>query len=221
MKELLEASWKKVLSAEFEKPYFVDLTAKVSTAYASKDIWPKKEQLFNAFNSCTFEDVKLVILGQDPFPTPGHAHGLCFSNPENINPFSKSLQNIFKEITTDLKQKPPKHGNLQEWANQGVLLLNTVLTVEAHEANSHKNFGWQKFTDEVIKKISAEKNNVVFLLWGAQAQKKIELIDVQKHHILKSVHPSPLSAYRGFFGCKHFSKANELLILCGLEPIKW
>jgi len=221
MKNELNKDWQGLLKGEFEKPYFTDLTQKVEEVYSTEDVWPLRKDLFNAFNSCAFEDIKVVILGQDPFPTAGHAHGLCFSNPENIIPFSKSLQNIFKEIESDLRQQAPASGNLQHWANQGVFLLNTVLTVTAGEANSHKKIGWQTFTDEVIRLISNQKNNVVFILWGSQAQKKEELIDSRRHHILKSVHPSPLSAYRGFFGCKHFSKANELLISHGLQPIKW
>jgi uracil-DNA glycosylase len=221
MKLEFEDSWKSILGEEIDKPYFHDLKDKLAVEYASADVWPKEKELLNAFNSCPFSEVKVVILGQDPFPTPSHAHGLCFSNPETIIPFSKSLQNIFKEIKSDLNQAPPKHGNLQRWANQGVFLLNTVLSVRAHDANSHKKIGWQEFTDKVIEKISSEREGVVFLLWGSQAQKKSKLIDNQKHDILNSVHPSPLSAYRGFFGCKHFSKANELLISRGLEPIKW
>ncbi len=221
MKSELNKDWQELLKTEFEKPYFADLTQKVDSTYSLKDVWPKRKDLFNAFNSCAFENIKVVILGQDPFPTARHAHGLCFSNPEEVIPFSKSLQNIFKEIESDLGQQPPIHGNLQHWANQGVFLLNTVLTVTAGEANSHKKFGWQEFTDEVIRQISTHRSNVVFILWGSQAQKKEQLIDARRHHILKSVHPSPLSAYRGFFGCKHFSKANELLISHGLQPIKW
>ena len=221
MKVDIEKSWNERLKHEFDKDYFHKLVQKVKHAYATKDVWPKGKDLFNAFNSCSFEKVKVVILGQDPFPTPGHAHGLCFSNPENIVPFSKSLQNIFKEMKDDLGQEHPSNGNLQHWANQGVFLLNTVLTVNAHEPNSHKTFGWQRFTDEVIKTISDKREGVIFFLWGSQAQKKADLIDNSKHHILKSVHPSPLSAYRGFFGCKHFSKANELLISQELTPIKW
>lgn len=217
----IEASWKEALKEEFDKPYFQTLTANVKRAYASKNIWPKGPDIFKAFELCPIDQVKVVILGQDPFPTPGHAHGLCFSNPKNILPFSKSLQNIFKEIKEDIGTELPENGDLSRWAKQGVFLLNTVLTVEAHQPNAHKDFGWQTFTDEVIRLLSKNKANIVFMLWGAQAQKKSSLIDSSKHHILKSVHPSPLSAYRGFFGCKHFSKANELLISQNQKPINW
>lgn len=217
----IENSWKEALKDEFEKPYFSNLITNVKQAYATKDIWPKGPDIFKAFEYCPLHEVKVVILGQDPFPTPGHAHGLCFSNPATVKPFSKSLQNIFKEIKADLGAEVPENGDLSRWANQGVFLLNTVLTVEAHQPNAHKDFGWQTFTDEVIKTLSKKRNGVVFLLWGSQAQKKAQLIDANKHHILKSVHPSPLSAYRGFFGCKHFSKANELLISQNQKPINW
>jgi uracil-DNA glycosylase len=217
----IEESWREILQDEFEKPYFQKLVDQVKKAYQTKDVWPKGNQIFNAFNHCPFDQVKVVILGQDPYPTPGHAHGLCFSVQEGVKPFPKSLNNIFKEINDDLGTAVPTHGNLNRWADQGVFLLNTVLTVNAHEPNSHKKFGWETFTNTVIEKINSEQEGVVFLLWGSQAQKKIELIDQSKHHILKTVHPSPLSAYRGFFGCKHFSKANELLISHGLEPINW
>ena len=217
----LEKTWKNALAAEFEKPYFSQLVSKVKKAYQTKDVWPKGAAIFNAFDKCPLPEVRVVILGQDPYPTPGHAHGLCFSVPNNVQPLAKSLQNIFKEIKDDLGIEIPENGNLERWAEQGVFLLNTVLTVNAFEANSHKDFGWQLFTDEVIKTISTERTGVIFMLWGSQAQKKAELIDKSKHHILTSVHPSPLSAYRGFFGCKHFSKANELLALQQQKPINW
>ena len=217
----IEPSWRKELATEFETPYFKSLVKNVTQAYTRNDVWPKSKDIFNAFDYCTFDNLKVVILGQDPYPTPGHAHGLCFSVEESIKPFPKSLNNIFKEINEDLKIATPENGSLTRWAKQGVLLLNTVLTVNAHDANSHKGFGWQTFTDNVIKMISEQKEGVVFLLWGAQAQKKAELIDSEKHHLLFSVHPSPLSAYRGFFGCKHFSKANDLLISRGHKPINW
>lgn len=217
----IEPSWRKELATEFETPYFKSLVKNVTQAYTRNDVWPKSKDIFNAFDYCTFDNLKVVILGQDPYPTPGHAHGLCFSVEESVKPFPKSLNNIFKEINEDLKIATPENGSLTRWAKQGVLLLNTVLTVNAHDANSHKGFGWQTFTDNVIKMISEQKEGVVFLLWGAQAQKKAELIDSEKHHLLFSVHPSPLSAYRGFFGCKHFSKANDLLISRGHKPINW
>lgn len=221
MEVQIDPSWKEVLSDEFEKPYFAELVGKVKESYRTKDVWPKGQNIFNAFNKCKFDQLRVVILGQDPYPTPGHAHGLCFSVEESVRPFPKSLINIFKEITNDLDLPIPENGSLERWAEQGVFLLNTVLTVNAGEPNSHSKFGWQVFTDTVIKTVSDKKEGVVFLLWGAQAQKKIDLIDQTKHHILKSVHPSPLSAHRGFFGCKHFSKTNEILISQSKEPIIW
>lgn len=221
MEVLIDESWKAKLQNEFEKPYFNLLVNKVREAYRTTDVWPKGAQIFNAFDKCRFENLKVVILGQDPYPTPGHAHGLCFSVQSHVKPFPKSLINIFKEIQTDLGKPFPENGNLERWAEQGVFLLNTALTVRAHEPNSHKDFGWEKFTDAVIRLISDEKQGVVFLLWGAHAIKKAELIDSSRHTILTSVHPSPLSAHRGFLGCKHFSKTNEILISQGLTPINW
>ncbi|MBD3635792.1 MAG: uracil-DNA glycosylase [Crocinitomicaceae bacterium] len=217
----IEDSWKDVLKDEFEKPYFAELAEKVKQAYSTGDVWPKGSHIFNAFDKCPFDKLKVVILGQDPFPTPGHAHGLCFSVQDHVKPYPKSLINIFKEIESDLGTPIPDNGNLERWAEQGVFLLNTVLTVNAHQPNSHKDFGWETFTNAVISAINNNLEGVVFMLWGSQAQKKIELIDTNKHHILKTVHPSPLSAYRGFFGSKHFSKANELLISQSIQPINW
>ena len=217
----IDASWKLALKATFDQAYFKKLTAQVQSSYASNAVWPREKEIFHAFNKCPLNEVKVVILGQDPYPTPGHAHGLCFSVPETVQPLAKSLQNIFKEIQNDLGIPPPEHGNLERWATQGVLLLNTVLTVNAHEANSHKKFGWETFTDEVIKKTSEQQEGVIFLLWGAQAQQKKNLIDQSKHHVLTAPHPSPLSAYRGFFDCKHFSKTNELLALQNKSQINW
>lgn len=217
----IEPSWQKLLKDEFEKSYFPELVTQVKQAYAAKDVWPKGSAIFNAFDKCPFDQVKVVILGQDPYPTPGHAHGLCFSVQEHVKPFPKSLNNIFKEIKEDIGIDVPPNGSLERWAKQGVFLLNTVLTVNAGEPNSHKEFGWETFTARVIQEISNNLEGVVFLLWGTQAQKKLELIDENKHHVLKTVHPSPLSAHRGFFGCKHFSKANELLISQGKKPINW
>ncbi len=217
----IHESWKAVLSDTFEKPYFETLITNVKKAYQTQDVWPRGSKIFAAFDHCPFDEVKVVILGQDPYPTPGNAHGLCFSVPSSVRPLAKSLQNIFKEIKEDVDVPVPDNGNLERWANQGVFLLNTVLTVNAFNPNSHKKFGWETFTDEVIKTISAKKQGVVFLLWGAQAQKKADLINAEKHHILSAPHPSPLSAHRGFFGCKHFSKTNELLILQQKEPINW
>ena len=221
MQVQIAENWKIILQEEFDKPYFQELVIKVKQAYKEKDVWPKGKNIFNAFDKCSFENLKVVILGQDPYPTPGHAHGLCFSVTEQVHPLPKSLINIFKEISSDLNIPVPKNGNLERWAEQGVFLLNTVLTVNAFEPNSHRNFGWQSFTDEVIRKISDQKEHVVFLLWGSQAQQKIDLIDQSKHHILRAPHPSPLSAHRGFLGCKHFSKTNEILISHGKTPIDW
>ncbi len=217
----LDPSWNHHLKTEIEAPYFKKLTNCIDELTSTQLILPREQDVFNAFNLCSLENIKVVILGQDPYPTPGHAHGLSFSIPKDVRPLAKSLQNIFKEINTDLGKEIPEHGNLERWAKQGVFLLNTVLTVTANEANSHKNIGWQQFTDRVIQLISEQRTGIVFLLWGSQAQKKADLIDESKHHILKSVHPSPLSAYRGFFGCKHFSKANELLVLQQINPINW
>lgn len=213
-------SWKTILSDEFDKEYFNKLTEFVNDEYSSQEIFPSRELIFNAFDKCSFEDVKVVILGQDPYHTPGAAHGLCFSVPdgEKIPP---SLRNIYKELLTDVDKEIPKTGNLEHWAEQGVLMLNATLTVRSHEAGSHQKKGWETFTDSVIKKISDSKKDVVFILWGAYAQKKGALIDESKHHVLKSVHPSPLSASRGFFGQKHFSQTNEFLISKGLSKISW
>lgn len=219
--KIIDKSWNLALNAEFDKSYYIDLIQTVALRYKIEDIWPKKENLFNAFEKCPFDQVKVVILGQDPYPTPGHAQGLAFSIPETVRPLAKSLKNIFKELETDLKLAPKDNGDLSAWAEQGVLLLNTVLTVKAGEANSHKSLGWQKFTDAVIRAVSEQKENVIFMLWGNPAQEKEKLIDTTKHGVLKAAHPSPLSAYRGFFGCKHFSKANEMLILHEQQPINW
>lgn len=221
MQVTIDSSWEALLQEEFDKEYFQTLVDRVKSAYKTHDVWPKGKNIFSAFNHCPFDQLKVVILGQDPYPTPGHAHGLCFSVSEEVRPFPKSLNNIFKEIKEDLGIDVPPNGNLNRWAEQGVFMLNTVLTVNAGEPNSHKKFGWERFTDEVIQLISNKKEQVVFLLWGAQAQKKMDLIDTTKHHILRSVHPSPLSAHRGFFGCKHFSKTNEILTSQQLDTIQW
>lgn len=221
MEVKISSSWNNKLGHEFDKTYFTDLTKKVESTYSNYDVWPKSENIFSAFEQCDFDDIKVVILGQDPYPTPGHAHGLCFSVQPDVKPFPKSLTNIFKEIKSDLNIDIPENGNLERWAKQGVFLLNAVLTVNAYDSNSHKDFGWTKFTDEVIRQISTHKSGCIFLLWGAYAQKKSELIDQRKHTILKSVHPSPLSVHRGFFGCKHFSKTNEILISQNQIPINW
>ncbi|MBL7897948.1 MAG: uracil-DNA glycosylase [Crocinitomicaceae bacterium] len=209
------------MSEEFDKPYFQLLVSKVKNAYQTSDVWPKGNNIFKAFDACPFENLKVVILGQDPYPTPGHAHGLCFSVPSDVKPIPKSLINIFKEIQSDTGTPFPENGNLERWAKQGILLLNTSLTVKAGEPNSHKNFGWEKFTDAVIQAISLKTTGTVFLLWGSHAIQKSALIDHKKHFILTSVHPSPLSAHRGFLGCKHFSKTNEILISQNKTPILW
>lgn len=219
----LDASWRSVLESEIQKPYFRELKKKLEQEAQRKTIFPPKDLIFNAFELTPWESVKVVILGQDPYHDVGQAQGLCFSVPKGIAKPS-SLQNIFKEIRQDLGEENfaiPSHGNLSSWAEQGVLLLNTVLTVRAHEANSHKDFGWQRFTDAVIAKINSEKSGVIFVLWGKQAQLKSKMIDSSKHHILSSAHPSGLSAHRGFFGCKHFSKVNEILLREAKGSINW
>lgn len=216
----IEESWKRRLESEFKKDYFQDLISFVKSEYASKHIYPPGSQIFNAFDHCSFNDVKVVIVGQDPYHGPGQANGLCFSVADGIR-LPPSLQNIFKEIKDDLGQPIPQSGNLERWADQGVLLLNATLTVEARKAGSHQNKGWEEFTDEVLRVVSEEKENVVFLLWGAYAQKKGSIVNANKHLVLKAPHPSPFSAHSGFFGCKHFSKTNQYLSSKGLTPISW
>ncbi len=216
----IEESWKSVLADEFDKDYFVRLTDFVRGEYLSgKTIYPRARDIFNAFNLCPFDKVKVVIIGQDPYHEPGQAHGLCFSVPSGITP-PPSLINIYREIENDLGRPSSTHGDLTHWANQGVLLLNSTLTVIAHLAASHAGHGWEQFTDAVISAV-AKKEHVVYMLWGSYAQKKASLVDGSKNLVLKSVHPSPLSAYRGFFGCKHFSQANDYLIKTGQTPIDW
>ncbi len=216
----IESSWKEHLKEEFEKQYFTDLTDFVRSEYTAQRIYPPGRLIFNAFEKCPFDKVKVVILGQDPYHEPGQAHGLCFSVPDGVD-FPPSLQNIFKEIKNDLNIPIPKSGNLERWAEQGVFLLNATLTVRAHQAGSHQKKGWETFTDNVIHRLSNSRDHLVFLLWGAYAQRKDELIDSRKHLVLKSVHPSPLSAHRGFFDNHQFSKANEYLIANGRKPINW
>ena len=213
-------SWKARLSDEFEKPYFNALIDFVKQEYRTQTIYPPGKEIFKAFDCCDFADVRVVIIGQDPYHGPGQANGLCFSVRDGIR-IPPSLVNIFKEIREDLKKQIPTSGDLERWAHQGVLLLNATLTVRASTPGSHQNKGWEVFTDAAIKKISDEKEHVVFLLWGAYAQKKGEVIDRSKHLVLMSAHPSPFSADRGFFGCKHFSKANEYLKSKGLGEIDW
>lgn len=216
----IENSWKERLADEFEKPYFKELTDFVRQEYKTQTCYPPGGLIFNAFNLCPFDQVKVVIIGQDPYHGPGQAHGLCFSVNDGI-PFPPSLQNIFKEIQADLGKEVPVSGNLTRWAEQGVLLLNATLTVRAHQAASHQRHGWEEFTDAVIRKLSQERDHLVFILWGAYAQKKGAVIDRERHLVLTSAHPSPLSAYHGFFGNKHFSLTNAYLEQYGKTPINW
>lgn len=216
----IEQSWKTRLQNEFEKEYFINLANFVKKEYKTKKIYPPGPLIFNAFDKCPFDKIKVVILGQDPYHGPGQAHGLCFSVKDGVA-FPPSLTNIFKEIYDDLGTTLPNSGNLERWAGQGVLLLNATLSVRAGQAGSHQNKGWEPFTDEVVRIIATEKEHVVFMLWGSYAQKKGESIDRTKHLVLESPHPSPLSANRGFFGNRHFSKANKYLSEHGLDPVKW
>ncbi len=216
----IEQSWKTRLQNEFEKEYFINLTNFVKKEYNSFTIYPPGRLIFNAFDKCAFENVKVVILGQDPYHGPGQAHGLCFSVQDGVT-FPPSLINIFKEIHNNPGTSRPDSGNLERWAEQGVLLLNATLTVRARQAGSHQNKGWEQFTDEVVRLVAKEKNNIVFILWGAYAQRKGETIDRTKHLVLESPHPSPFSASRGFFGNKHFSKANGYLVEHGMKPVEW
>lgn len=220
MEVKIESSWKSRLSKEFEQPYFKELTDFVKKEYSTKQIFPPGKLIFHAFDQSPFDQTKVVILGQDPYHGPGQAHGLCFSVPEGID-LPPSLQNIFKEISQDLGVPVSTNGNLDRWASQGVLLLNASLTVQANRAGSHQNRGWEQFTDRVIRILSEEKYHLVFILWGSFAQKKGEFIDRNRHLVLTSPHPSPLSSYRGFFGNKHFSRTNEYLTQHGIEPINW
>jgi len=212
-------SWKVYLDAEFEKPYFQGLSEFLKNAYADQTIYPPKSQVFSAF-AAPLDDVKVVIIGQDPYHGPGQAHGLAFSVRDGVVA-PPSLKNIFKEIHSDTGRPIPDNGNLQRWADQGVLLLNNTLTVEANSAGSHRGRGWEQFTDAMISMLSEQCDGLVFLLWGRDARNKKLLIDTSKHLVLEAAHPSPLSAYNGFFGCKHFSKANAHLIMRGLQPIEW
>lgn len=216
----IEPSWKSALQSEFDKDYFVKLTDFVRNEYKTKLTFPPSSLIFNAFDQCPFDKVKVVIIGQDPYHGDGQAHGLCFSVADGV-PFPPSLLNIFKEIERDLGISQPKSGNLIRWAQQGVLLLNATLTVQAHAAGSHQGRGWETFTDAAIHKLASEKEGLVFMLWGSYAQKKGDFIDTNKHLVLKSVHPSPLSAYRGFIGNNHFSLANKYMKEKGLEEIQW
>ena len=216
----IEESWKAQLNPEFDKDYFVKLTEFVRNEYRTKQIFPPAKLIFNAFEHTPFDKVKVVILGQDPYHNDGQAHGLSFSVPDSIQS-PPSLVNIYKEINRDLGIPIPRSGNLTRWADQGVLLLNATLTVQAHMAGSHQNRGWETFTDAAIRQLATEREGLVFLLWGSYAQKKAAFIDSNKHLVLKSVHPSPLSAHRGFIGCNHFSLTNKYLESKGIAPIQW
>lgn len=216
----IESSWHEMLKDEFEKEYFARLTDFVKEEYAKGTCYPPGKMIFNAFNLCPYDKVKVVLIGQDPYHGPGQAHGLCFSVNDGVR-FPPSLQNIFKEIANDINIPVPQSGDLTRWAKQGVLMLNSTLTVRSHQAGSHQGHGWELFTDRVIKLLSDNRENIVFILWGAYAQKKGAVIDRNKHLVLTSAHPSPLSAYNGFFGNRHFSKTNEYLTAKGISPIVW
>lgn len=216
----IEESWKTRLRPEFEKDYFRTLTEFVRNEYTTQVVYPPGKLIFNAFNLCPFDKVKVVIIGQDPYHGPGQAHGLCFSVNDGVL-FPPSLKNIFKEINSDIGTESPAGGNLTRWAEQGVLLLNATLTVRAHQAGSHQNKGWETFTDAAIRELATQRENLVFILWGSYAQKKGAFIDRDKHLVLASAHPSPLSAFNGFFGNKHFSKTNEYLKARGKTEIVW
>jgi len=220
MQVKIEPSWKEALQEEFSKPYFKELSEFVRGEYLAARVFPPPQFIFNAFALCPFNKIKVVILGQDPYHGAGQAHGLCFSVPEN-EAVPPSLQNIYKEIASDIGGEIPRHGNLEHWARQGVLLLNATLTVRAHTAGSHQGKGWEEFTDTAIKALSDKKENLVFLLWGNYARKKSGLIDWEKHLVLESAHPSPFSASNGFFGNKHFSQTNAYLKKHGKGPIGW
>ena len=216
----IAADWKELLAEEFDKPYFVALTDFVRQEYASRRIFPRGSNIFRAFDKCPFEKLKVVIIGQDPYHGPGQANGLCFSVNDGVD-FPPSLKNIFAEVHSDTGAPIPPSGNLDRWAEQGVLLLNSVLTVRAHQAASHAGRGWEQFTDAVVRTISERRDGIVYMLWGSYAQRKGAIADPARNCILKAVHPSPLSVYRGFFGCRHFTRANEYLAGIGKTPIEW
>ena len=220
MEVKIAADWKEILQPEFDKPYFEELVEFVREEYRTREIFPRAGNIFRAFDKCPLDRLKVVIIGQDPYHGPGQANGLCFSVNDEV-PFPPSLQNIFKEVCEDVGAPRPRSGNLDRWAVQGVLLLNAVLTVRAHEAASHAGRGWERFTDAVVRAIAERKNEVVYLLWGSYAQRKGAIADPARNCILKAVHPSPLSAYRGFLGCRHFSQANAYLRSVGKEEIVW
>lgn len=223
MKVSIDSSWEKALQKSFDSPYFENLVQFIKQEYSRfpNQIFPEGKYIFRAFDSCPFDQLKVVILGQDPYPTRGHAHGLCFSCDSHVRPLPKSLQNIFKELEDDLGTKAPENGDLNHWANQGVLLLNSLLTVREGQPLSHANQGWERFTDEVIQTINDELEGVIFVLWGSPAQAKASRVNTNKHIVLRAPHPSPLSAYRGFFGSKPFSTINGILEKQGKEMIRW
>lgn len=216
----IDESWKKALASEWDKPYFKELTDFVRERYRTARIFPPASRIFAAYDACPFDDVKVVILGQDPYHDDGQANGLCFSVAPDVK-MPPSLMNIFKEIHDDIGTPLPVDGDLSRWARQGVFLLNATLTVEAHRAGSHQGKGWEMFTDETIRQLSQQREGLVFMLWGSYAGNKAALIDTTKHLVLRSPHPSPLSAHRGFFGNHHFSQANDYLIKQGKQPIEW
>ena len=216
----IEENWKNILQPEFEKESFKNLSRFVKFEYVNNSCYPEENKIFSAFNSCSFKNLKVVIIGQDPYHCKGQANGLCFSVMDNIKQ-PPSLKNIFKELQSDVNKPIPTSGNLSSWARQGVLLLNSTLTVREGEAGSHQNKGWEQFTDAVINKVSIQKEHLVFLLWGKFAQSKIKLINLNKHKVLVAPHPSPLGAWRGWFGCKHFSKTNKYLKNKSLKEIVW
>ena len=212
--------WGRMLAPEFDKPYFADLVSFVRAEYARQQIFPRGGDIFRAFDKCPFDSLKVVIIGQDPYHGPGQANGLCFSVNDGVD-FPPSLKNIFAEVHSDTGAPIPSSGNLDRWAEQGVLLLNSVLTVRAHQAASHAGRGWEQFTDAVVRTIAEHRDGIVYMLWGSYAQRKGAIADPSRNCILKAVHPSPLSVYRGFFGCRHFSRANDYLKSIGKEPIVW
>ena len=220
MEVKLEKSWKELLKEEFDKPYFQNLSKFIHEEYKNNTVYPPPKFIFNALDSLPVDKVKVVIIGQDPYHEPGQAHGLSFSVPDDIT-LPPSLQNIYKELALDLGVKTSKTGNLKRWVKEGVLLLNATLTVRAHHAGSHQNKGWEQFTDAIIHRLTEKRDHLVFILWGNYAQKKGAFIDTQKHLVIKSAHPSPLSAYNGFFNSKPFSKANNYLVSLGQTPINW
>lgn len=216
----IEQTWKQILDQEWDRDYFIKLTDFVRNSYRSQTIYPPAAKIFAAFDACPFDKVKVVILGQDPYHGPGQANGLCFSVSPGIE-LPPSLINIFKEVSSDLGTPMPSDGNLERWAKQGVLLLNATLTVEAHKAGSHQGRGWEEFTDAAVRKLAEDRDGLVFMLWGSYAIRKGAFIDRNRHLVLTAPHPSPLSAYRGFFGCKHFSQANQWLQAHNQTPIEW